>query len=369
MRKLVLLLVVLSNANCQHDDRDGRAALAALDQYTTDRATFDQRAAQVRQGILVGTGLTTKPPRTPLQPDSHSLRDRGGFTVENVVFQSLPGVYVTGNLYRPVGSGPFPLLLHIHGHFHADDDFVRALDDNQAVASELARMGAIVFAPDLVGYGEFSQLPHNLPFVMALELWNEISALDYLESLPDGDHSRIAAFGASGGAVQSLLLATMDRRLSAVAFVTMISAKFDGDDADENGMPIRAMTGTNNTEIAGTLAPLPALFISDGDDWTSDFEQVDLPYLQRVYSLYGAQVESVYLPMDGHDLGPHKRAALYSFFARQFGLMEPTLTGAPDHPEGISREKPETLRYFDKSHPRPGDAVTSADAVKRLLYP
>src|SRR5262245_59810412 len=185
MRKLVLLLALVGNTHCQHDDRNGPAALAALDGFTTDRITWEQRAAVVRQGILVGTGLTTLPPRTPLLPDSHSQRDLGGYTVENVVFQSLPGVYVTGNLYRPIGTGPFPLLLHIHGHFNAEDGFVRGLSDNQVVAAQLARMGAIVLAPDLVGFGELIQLPHDLPFVMALELWNWISALDYLESLPD----------------------------------------------------------------------------------------------------------------------------------------------------------------------------------------
>jgi dienelactone hydrolase len=72
------------------------------------------------------------------------------------------------------------------------------------------------------------------PFLMALELWNDdISALDYLQSLPDGDRSRTAAFGVSGGALQAVLLATIDRRVSSVAPVVMISASFDGDDADE----------------------------------------------------------------------------------------------------------------------------------------
>ncbi len=369
MRKLVILLAITSSTSCKPETRAGAGALAALERYTSDRATWEQRAAVVRQGILDGTGLTKLPPRTPLLPDSHSRRDRGGYTVENVVFQSLPGVYVTGNLYRPDGSGPFPLLLHVHGHFGDDKYSARTLPDNQAVAGQLARMGAIVLAPDLVGYGEFKQLPHDLPFVMALELWNEISALDYLESLPDGDRSRMAAFGASGGALQSVLLATIDRRVSSVAPVVMIAASFDGDDPDEAGMPIRAMTGTNNTEIAATLAPRPQLFVSDGDDWTSDFEMVDRPYLMKVYALYDAQIESVFLPDDEHDFGPHKRPPVYSFFARVLGLRELPLTGDPEHPEGIAPETDAAMRYFDGDHPRPAGAVTNPDAVKRLLYP
>jgi dienelactone hydrolase len=368
VRRLVVLVVMASNTSCQTSTRDGGAALASLDHFTSDRATWEQRAAEVHHGILEGTGLTTLPPRTPLLPDAHSRRDHDGYTVENVVFQSLPGVYVTGNLYRPVGTGPFPLLLHIHGHFDAEDSLVRALPDNQAAAGQLARMGAIVLAIDLLGYGEFKQLPHDIPFVMALQLWNDISALDYLESLPDGDRSRIAAFGVSGGALQAVLLATIDRRVSTVAPIVMISASYDGDDPDEVGMPIR-MTGTNNTEIAATLAPRPQLFISDGSDWTSKFETVDLPYLNKVYSLYGAKVESVFLAKDGHDFGPHKRPPLYSFLAHELGLRELPLTGDPENPEGISPEDLSVMLYFDRDHPRPPDTVTSADAVKRLLYP
>ena len=83
----------------------------------------------------------------------------------------------------------------------------------------------------------------------------------------------------------------------------------------------------------------------------------------------GAQVESVFLANDGHDLGPHKRLALYSFFARKLDLSELPLTGDPEHPEGISPEKLSALRYFDREHPLPADAGTSPDEVKRLLSP
>ena len=157
MRGVVVLLLALG-CGVDNSRRDPREALAPLYQYTRDLATWERRAADVRQGIRDGTGLNTLPPRTPLNADSHSRRDRGGYTVENVVFQSLPGVYVTGNLYRPVGSGPFPLLLQIHGHFHPDDFSARTDPNVQAASGQLARMGAIVFVPDLVGYGEFTQL-------------------------------------------------------------------------------------------------------------------------------------------------------------------------------------------------------------------
>src|SRR5438128_12204216 len=72
------------------------------------RADWETRAAAMRKEILFHAGLWPMPPRTPLNPQVFGRLERNGVAVEKVYFESLPGFYVTGNLYRPMGTGPFP---------------------------------------------------------------------------------------------------------------------------------------------------------------------------------------------------------------------------------------------------------------------
>ena len=75
-------------------------------------AAWQQRSGEVRTNLLVALGLFPMPMRHPLQAVIHGLRDDGDYTVEKVYFQSFPGFYVTGSLYRPKGrKGPLPAVL------------------------------------------------------------------------------------------------------------------------------------------------------------------------------------------------------------------------------------------------------------------
>src|SRR2546422_10886322 len=76
------------------------------------------RARFLRQQILVSSGLWPPPGKTPLNPQIFGRIEREGYSVEKVYFESYPGFYVTGNLYRPVGkAGPFPAILTPHAHW------------------------------------------------------------------------------------------------------------------------------------------------------------------------------------------------------------------------------------------------------------
>src|SRR5690242_9823612 len=74
-----------------------------------NRADWAAQAARIRTQILFHAGLWPMPPKTPLNPQIFGRLQRNGYSVEKVYFESVPGFYVTGNLYRPVGKqGPFP---------------------------------------------------------------------------------------------------------------------------------------------------------------------------------------------------------------------------------------------------------------------
>ncbi len=190
----------------------------------------------------------------------------------------------------------------------------------------LARLGCVVFAYDMVGYGESIPVPHHHSETKRLQTYNSMRSIDFLLSLRRSvDETRVSAVtGESGGGTQSFLLACLDDRIDASIPVVMVSAHFYGGCICESGMPIHksASHETNNVEIAATFAPKPQLVISDGDDWTANVPKVEFPYMQRVYRLCGAEanVENAHFADEGHDYGPSKRKAMYAFVAKHFNL-------------------------------------------------
>ena len=353
--------------------------------YPTRRA-WEQRADLIRRGIRAGMELPDRPAFAPLKPLRHSQRRMQGYTVENVAFESLPGYFVTGNLYRPTDmAGKRPVILCPHGHSSTLEG--RTLETAQQRCATLARMGAVVFAYDMVGYGDATQCEHKLPQTLKLQTLNSIRALDFLLSLPEADAGRVGVTGESGGGTQTFLLTALDSRVTVSVPVVMVSAHFFGGCTCESGMPIhkRPTHETTNAEIAALAAPRPMLLISDGKDWTKNTPGVEYPYLQGVYRLYGAgsNVANVHLPDEGHDYGPSKRAATYQFLARHLGLdlnrvlkngrAEPVRRGSSLQSDGIADETPNTmldrdaLRVFTPEHPRPTQAVLGNEAVMNLL--
>src|SRR2546430_14203715 len=83
------------------------------------RSDWEMRAGEIRDQVLVSCGLWPLPEKTPLQEKIFGKIERDGYSVEKVYFQTYPGFYLAGNLYRPLGkgNGPFPAVLNPHGHW------------------------------------------------------------------------------------------------------------------------------------------------------------------------------------------------------------------------------------------------------------
>lgn len=353
-------------------EAEAKEKLAEYRQTFDDRKSWEKRAKKIRKGILRGTGLQKPPKKTALNVIRHGRREYDGYSVENVAFESLPGVYVTGALYRPLGqTGPFAGILSPHGHWSKAGDYGRYREDVQRRCASFARMGAVVFTYDMVGYGESQEIgfEHKHPEALKLQLWNAIRGVDFLLSLPNVDPARIGVTGASGGATQTFLLAAVDDRVTVTAPVVQVSAHFFGGRVCESGLPIHesARHETNNVEIAAVAAPRPQLIVSDGEDWTKNTPDVEYPYIQEVYRLYGAedQVGNVHLPDEGHSYGINKRKAVYPFLAKYLRLALENITdGAGNVSEAnIVIEPRERFRVFDDQHPLPPGAVTQNDDV------
>lgn len=201
LKPLFVLLPREKPQLCQGYYQSEEEAQAQLDRFSRSYATRGEwalRAGRIREAVLRGAGLFPFPERTPLRPRFHNKREYEGYSVENVAFESLPGVFVTGSLYRPTrGAGPYAAILSPHGHWNEPGNYGRFRPDMQKRAATLARMGAVVYTYDMVGYGELRDVGwvHDHPKTLALQLWNSIRAIDFLTSLEAVDARRIGITG------------------------------------------------------------------------------------------------------------------------------------------------------------------------------
>lgn len=355
-------------------EAEGKQQLQQFASTWQDQASWEKRAQLIRENILSGLELNSLPPKSDLKPILHSKKVMDGYTVENVAFESMPGFWVTGNLYRPSEiDGKVPGILSPHGHWSDAADYGRFREDMQKRCAALARMGAIVFAYDMNGYGDADQCDHKHPKALKIQTWNSLRAVDFLLTIDDIDPDRLAVTGASGGGTQTFILTAIDDRIDVSAPVVMVSAHFFGGCICESGMPIHIgpHIQTNNVEIASLAAPRPMIVVSDGGDWTKNVPEVEFPYIQKVYSVYNAtdKVSYAHFPEEGHDYGFSKRKPMYRFFADHLGLdMDQIINDSGKIDESFVGVLPRTdLEVFDKDHPRPAYAVMGDDNITALF--
>ena len=274
-----------------------------------------------RSSSRVALGVLPEPTRDPLNAVVYGKVDQDDYTVEKVYFESMPGFYVTGNLYRPRTPGPHPAVLCPHGHWknarlliRDDAEMKKELESGgerylesgrsifQSLGGQLARMGIVAFVYDMLGNSDSHQISMDLAHlfskqrpemnttdnwglyspqaetgaqsIVGLQTWNSIRALDFLTTRPDVDPARLGATGASGGGTQTMLLSAIDPRVTVECPAVMVSTSMQGGCTCENASLLRV--GTGNVEFAALFAPKP-LGMTCADDWTHEFPHQRLP--------------------------------------------------------------------------------------------
>lgn len=336
-----------------------------------DKNSWEQRASVIRQGILDGMQWNKMPQiKDNFNPIIHSRRIMDGYMVENIAIESFPGFYITGNLYSPTAKQEkYAAILDPHGH----GERPRVGESVQKRCATLARMGAIVFAYDMIGYEDSQQVSHKMPIALLLQTWNSKRVLEYLLSRADVDPERIGMTGESGGGTQTFMFSAIDVRIKAAVPVVQVSAHFFGGCVCESGMPVHKSDRhqTNNVEIAALCAPRPLLLVSDGNDWTRNTPRVELPYIQKVYAVYDAEhkVENVHLPAERHDYGYSKRVAAYNFLAHHLRLNSGNIPYDNGYKEDFVKILPkEDLKVFNDKHPLPPNSLQGDSAVIKYLH-
>jgi dienelactone hydrolase len=196
------------------------------------------RRPELQRRLLEMLGLWPLPEKADLRVRQTGIVERPEFVVEKLLYQSLPGLYVTANLYRPKdAAGPLPAILYVCGHGKVEKDGVIYGNKThyQHHAEWYAANGYVCLVVDTLQLGEVPGLHHGtyreglwgwygVGYTPAgIEAWNGVQAIDYLCSRPDVDPKRIGVTGRSGGGATSWWLGAIDDRLAAVIPVAGIT--------------------------------------------------------------------------------------------------------------------------------------------------
>lgn len=290
------------------------------------RAEWESYAGWLKEHARISLGLLPEPARAPLKAEVFGKVRGDGFTCEKVFFESLPGFYVTGNLYRPAGKTRrrVPGVLCPHGHWA--DGRLHDHDPKGSVplrSANLARLGMTAFTYDMVGFNDSCQVPHYgfegddlWGFsLMALQTWNSLRSLDFLAGLPEVDPGRIGMTGASGGGTQTFAMMAVEPRLAAAAPVTMISFLQQGGCQCENA-PLLLLDALN-ADLARLFAPRPAFVGSATGDWTRNTPREEYPAIRDIYRFYAAAGRvSQHQVDEEHNYNRELREHVYGFFNR-----------------------------------------------------
>ncbi len=319
----------------QRDD-----AVARLD----SRARIEERQRFVRDRFVEALGGF--PDRTPLRARITRALERDDYRVEMLVYESLPGFYVTANVYVPKGgSPPYPAVLGVAGHSANG----KTSATYQHAWISMAKRGFLVLAYDPPGQGERSLYfdpdlgrsrvgigtrEHTLSGLQALltghhfaryELWDGIRAVDYLLTRDDVDPERLAVAGNSGGGTQAAYLAVVEPRLTAViSSCYMTSWKqlwFEPGPQDaEQDLPGFLSDGLDFPDFAFAFAPRPFQILSATRDFfpiagaRSTYEEA-----RRIYERLGHSDRMGFFEYDDtHGWSKPRREATYRWLERWF---------------------------------------------------
>lgn len=278
----------------------------------------------------------------PLNPRVTGQIRTESYTIEKVVYESLPGFYVTANLYRPNVPGRYPAVLMQSGHTQ------EGKPENQRVAANLALKGFVVLCFDPIGQGEREQsysrqldkpiagwsVPEHIMMDAQSQLigqglaryfiWDAMRSIDYLASRPDVDSSRIGAAGCSGGGALTTFVGGLDSRLKVVipacypsSFQTMfVTAGPHG----EMFIPHFLTSGLDTADFVELSAPTPWLLqATETDQYGFSHEGVRLVYeeAQGWYDLYHARGNLGFMIGPGsHGMPLVSRNAVYEWMIR-----------------------------------------------------
>ncbi len=383
---------------------------------------WKERQNEVRQ--ILWEIIGSFPDKTPLNAKITGTVKKNGYKVENIIYESLPGFYVTSSLFIPdKRQKRAPAILFCSGHSHG----VYRLESYQLPLLNLVKKGFIVLAIDPVSQGERLQYfdpekgesiigsstkEHSYPAIQVFLtgksiaryfVWDGIRGIDYLTSRKEVDPERIGVHGLSGGGTQTAYISALDDRVAASApacYITSYQRLIesigvqDGEQNLYNGL----VRGIDHADYIEIRAPKPTLIMANTRDFFSiQGSRETYNELKRVYKVFGAPGNIEIIEDDyGHGYTKKNREAMYAFFQKHLGMpgssaeeevdfstgqeLQKTATGQLSNSLGgvtifdINRKEAESLikqlQYErENSHRKSEDIINTARKLSGFIHP
>jgi dienelactone hydrolase len=327
---------------------------------------WERLRPKLREQYLENLGLWPLPERTALHATVTGTidREKDGFRIEKLHLQSRPHLYVTGNVYLPakIKEGEkLPAVLYVCGHSG------RGRDGNKTAFQHhgmwFATHGYACLIIDTLQLGEIAGIHHGTYKYdrwwwqsrgytpAAVECWNGIRAIDYLQSRPEVDPDKIAVTGISGGGAATFWIAAADERVKVAVPVSGMSDLEDyvAGKIVNGHCDCMFMINTFSwswTNIAALIAPRPMLFENSGHDTIFPMTGNDRirARLEKLYGLYTekpADLFDIGVTPGGHEDNPELRLMAYRWINKHLKGDNKPVTEPPLEPE-----KGENLRAF-----------------------
>lgn len=353
----MLISYLAKRQNDLADAWDRKRALLRTAADVEARNTFvREKVVQMLRGF---------PEKNALNSVTVKVIQKDGYRIENVMFQSRPDFWVTGNLYVPTsGNGPFPGIISPCGHY----PLARMLPQYQSVYINLVKNGFVVLGYDPIGQGERRQywnpktnvtdvgpsptyehsMPGQLQLLMGENLteyrvWDGMRAIDYLLTRPEVDPKRIGCAGHSGGGTLTTFISVVDERVQCAAIIeggivdrwpmkVVPWQPIGPSDVEQNLFPA-AIYGIDEVDLHVAIAPRPVL--TGIEHYGPAFDQAARKVQDR-YRQLGAQEKFATVASDDpHAWTPKLRVATTDWFCRWF----------------YDRKGPQNEQYFETELP------------------
>jgi dienelactone hydrolase len=289
------------------------------------------------------------PEKTPLNPKITGILKKDGYRVEKIIYESMPGLYVTGCLFIPDGiKGKVPAVLNVIGH---NQEAFRA-ELYQIIILNLVKKGIVVFAIDPPGQGEnvqyydpkinlseigYSVVEHcyfgNQCFLSGSSAaryftWDGIRALDFLTTLKYVDHERIGLTGFSGGGTVTSYIAAFDDRVKVSVPCSWSTAsrrqiETKGAQDAEAEFYHGVAEGITFEDLLEVRAPKPTLmtFVSRDEYLSLQGAREAYSETKKAYDAFGSNDNLELVEDDSkHWMTPKIRLAIYTFFMKHFNI-------------------------------------------------
>lgn len=307
----------------------------------------------------------------PLQAKKLGGLQREGYRLEKIIFQTLPEVWMTAHAYVPEGEGPFPAVLCVHGH-HRE---AKQSPVVQARCIGLVKQGFFVLAVDAFGAGErgigkklgeyhgemvAATLIPTGRVLAGIQVYENMRAVDYLQSRPEVDGKRLGVTGASGGGNQTMYVGAWDDRLKAVVPVCSVGnyQSYLGVACCMCEVVPGALQFMEEERVLGMVAPRALMVINgtkDSIQFSAREAAKSVAGAAPIFDVFGVRSKLRHATFEeGHGYSKAMREAMYGWMALQ---LKGEGDGSPIAEPALKTENAESIRCFPGDS-RPDDWMT-----------